>query len=129
MRLPSPPFLVAEWDEARRVLEVRYPERVVLDEAMADETLRWLDQVVAEKAPGMALLVDAGNVGDATPAYRQKLGGWFRAHAPHMRMAVYDLSPFVRVMALLFARATRVPVKFASTREEALRWLLPVLAQ
>ncbi|HVM46202.1 MAG TPA: STAS/SEC14 domain-containing protein [Candidatus Thermoplasmatota archaeon] len=126
MRLPSPPYLVAEWDARGRVLDIAYAEETVLTDAMGDETAAWLDRVLREQGPHLAILVDAKNVRDASAAYRQKLGSWFRDHRQTTRMAVYNLTPLVRVMALLFGKATRFPMKIAGSREEALRWLMPV---
>ncbi|HET6404864.1 MAG TPA: hypothetical protein VFH78_09465 [Candidatus Thermoplasmatota archaeon] len=119
----APPFLRAEWHEEARVLEVAYEREAVLDDAMADETIGWLDAFREAHGGRFGLLVDAERVRDASFSYRQRFGAWFRAHASEVRMAIYHLTPFVRVMTILFAKATALDVFIARDREEAMRWL------
>lgn len=125
----APPFLVAEWHEADRVLELAYEESTALRDEMADVTIRWLDAFCAVHGRDLGLLVDATHVRDATYGYRQRFGAWFRERAPEVRMAIFGMSPFVRVMVLLFAKATGLTVRIARDREEAMRWLRPLPAR
>lgn len=127
MRASPPAAILASWDARARVLDLQYAEDTILDEALVNVTRQWLEDVLAEVGPGFGILIDAANIRDATSSYRRQFGAWANAHRDAVRMAVYNVSPLVRVMSLLFGRATGMSIHIAPTREEAKRWLLPKL--
>lgn len=125
----APAFLAADWEPTQRILALRYPQPTRLEDAMADETIAWLDAFWERHGPAMGLLVDAANVRDASYGYRQRFGAWFRRHAPEIRLAIYNVSPFVRVMVILFGKATRLEVRVVRDEKEGIAWLRPLSAR
>lgn len=123
MRLASPRDVVFELDPRVGIVSTTYPQPVVLSPAMADELLPHLDALVAERG-SLLLLVDGRNVVDAHPAYRQRVGAWFKANRSRVRMACHGMSPFVTVMATLFARGTGLPLRAFRSEADARAWLV-----
>lgn len=115
------PTTRVEVDRPRGLIRIAYAPGARLTLADIDAALAAL--ALVPRGERARLLVDATNLEDADSEYRRVMARHLRAR-PDTVMAVFGMSPLVSVMGALFARATRLHIRFFRTGDEALEWLL-----
>lgn len=112
-----------DWDEKSRILTIQYPPAETLDEALADEVVARVSSAAGPTADYVGVLVDLGKVPDASAGFRARVGDYFRANRTRTKIAVYNASPFMRTMTLLFSKGTGVPIRGFDEEKSARAWL------
>lgn len=117
------------WDPSLRILDMRFAPHTVLDAAFGAAYLQIVERLSGPDRQPVGILVDAGNVRTATADYRAQHAQWMSANPDIIRYAVYNVSPFIRVMINVFVRGARVDVRVYADRERARAALLAPRAE
>lgn len=111
------------WDPDVRLAAIRFdpgtnatgPDAAALVEAFSG----W----VGSEATAFALLGDAAGLQSMDAAYRSHWAKFFRQHRQVAVIAVFNLSPLIRIAAEMFGRGTGLRLRGFSKEAQARAWL------
>ncbi len=111
------------WDPASRVATLTCAPGTSLGGAdgvaLVAALKTWVD---GDTAP-YAVLVDAAGIGRTEPELRAVVRAFFTAHRARLRIALYNLTPLLRVTAEMFRIGARVNLRPFATESDARSWL------
>ena len=111
------------WHPTSRIAVVRFTSDVSLTglhgNAIADALGKWAGPTDAP----FALLADAARVTGTDADYRAATGRFFGAHRDTARIAVFNMSPLIRVVAEMFRVGIRLQMRTFADEAAARGWL------
>lgn len=111
------------WDPGHRMVHMSFsgPPRSEVSEADARACIRALDEWTAGKS--ILFLVDCGQLGDADAGWRALFADYFRRRRNELRVAWFNMSPFIRLMVQMFVLGSGVRGRGFRSEAEARAWL------
>lgn len=111
------------WDPASRIVAMRFLRpRAEADEDMAEGCTRALGEWAGERP--LSLLVDCGQLRNATAGWRASFAQFFRSRGYRDRVAWYTMTPLISMMVGMFVRASGIEGRGFPSEAEARAWLL-----
>jgi hypothetical protein len=111
------------WERAARIAVVRYAPDTTLTAAdgafLVDALTGWIG---AEGEP-FDVLADGTGVRGTDAAYRSKASAFFKGHRDTARIAMMNMSPFLRLLVDMFRIGTGIPLKGFADEPAARAWL------
>ena len=112
------------WLPAARLAQVRFASGALLTVANAGELFTdTLSEWIGSNPAPFGVLIDAGGVAGVELDYRARLSRFFSQHRRAASIAVFGMSPPMRVLAELFQLGTGVPLRTFADEAAARAWL------
>lgn len=113
----------AVWTPRDRLLSLRFERGCRLDEPWGTRLAELIDEVAGPQRERVALLVDASGVEGVAAAYRAQQSRYMSEHSDHVRVAIFNVNAFTRVIVNLVIMGSRADMRLFGDRKEALTWL------
>jgi hypothetical protein len=111
------------WDPASRVAFMRCRPGAVFTGEAGEFLVGALAKWVGPAPAPFALLVDAAEVEKTTADYRAVLARFFRPRREVAAIAMYHMSPALRIATEMFSIGTGVPLRGFAAEAPAREWL------
>jgi hypothetical protein len=112
-----------QWSPDTRLCFVRYHDG---PKATAEDGRKLVASITGWIGPQpkpFAILVDGGKIQGGQPGYRGVMGAFFKIHKAHVKFALFDLGPVLRIAAEMFALGASLRLRTFGTEAEAREWL------
>jgi hypothetical protein len=112
------------WDPIARTATLRFVEEGEGGREEAERLTAQLSTWVGDPDPEpYQLLVDCSSMVDIDAGWRTTWAEYFKDHREHATIAWFNASPWIRLIILLFKKATGIRGEIFGEEAEARRWL------